>query len=336
MTNKEQKKGITGTTLKIIAIVTMFIDHFAAILVLNYLLHVIPNDFQSAEEEKAWFIDHPSIATLNTVYVVMRLIGRFAFPLFAFLIVEGFQHTRSVKKYAINLGLFALISELPFNIGFSGKLFDPDDQNVFFTLFFGLLCITCIRYFAETKRDCEKFRPLFYLAAVLSGPFMAFMVFHDSMIGHIMSLMKIKMEVFMFYAVGEAAVVCTILFLFLGRKWDTAQRNTFAGIILSLVIFCALADFLRTDYGGCGVLTIAILYLLRRHKMRAFAVACLEITLFSVAEVTAFLMLIPVAFYNGKRGAKINKYVFYAFYPVHIGLLYLITLLLGFATFAFR
>ena len=68
--------------------------------------------------------------------------------------------------------------------------------------------------------------------------------------------------------------------------------------------------------------------------MLAFSMACLELTIFSVSEFTAFLMLIPVAKYNGKRGAKINKYVFYAFYPVHIGLLFLVTLLLGFTTFA--
>ena len=312
---------LSAAVLKWTAILTMLIDHVGAAVLAGL-----------AKKHQGWGVGVFS----RDFYYATRVIGRIAFPIFCFLLIEGLFHTRSRWKYLFRLGLFAVISEIPFDLAFQGTLLEFGSQNVFFTLFFGLLCITCIRYFAETKRDCEKFRPLFYLAAVLSGPFMAFMVFHDSMIGHIMSLMKIKMEVFMFYAVGEAAVVCTILFLFLGRKWDTAQRNTFAGIILSLVIFCALADFLRTDYGGCGVLTIAILYLLRRHKMRAFAVACLEITLFSVAEVTAFLMLIPVAFYNGKRGAKINKYVFYAFYPVHIGLLYLITLLLGFATFAFR
>ena len=50
----------------------------------------------------------------------------------------------------------------------------------------------------------------------------------------------------------------------------------------------------------------------------------------------AFFMLIPIGAYNGKRGMKLNKYVYYAFYPVHIGLIYLLALLMGFTTFAIR
>lgn len=338
-TAQEKKKGITGTTLKIIAIVAMFIDHFAAILIEHYMTSVMPTTFISAEAQKAWLRENPGVAMMEIIYIVMRLIGRFGFPLFAFLIVEGFQHTRSVKKYALNLGVFALISELPFNLGFASKLFYVNYQNVFFTLLLGLLCITCMHYFDETKKDCEKLRPLFYLAVVLSGPYMAYMVIKDSNLGYLLRYVAsrdFKVQNLLYYVMGVAAVICTILFLILGREWYTARRNTFTGIILSLVVFCALGDLLKTDYGAGGVLTIAILYMLRKRKMLAFSMACLELTIFSVSEFTAFLMLIPVALYNGKRGAKINKYVFYAFYPVHIGLLFLLTLLLGFTTFAIR
>ena len=334
-TAPEKKKGVTGTTLKIIAIVAMLIDHTAAILLEHYITSVTPTAFISVEAQKAWFRENPSVAIMEIVYIVMRLIGRFGFPLFAFLIVEGFRHTRSVKKYALNLGVFALLSELPFNLGFASKLFYVNYQNVFFTLLFGLLCITCMHYFDETKKDCEKLRPLFYLAVVLSGPYMAYMVIKDSNLGYLIRSLA-KVQNLLYYVMGAAAVICTILFLLLGRKWDTARRNTFTGIILSLVVFCALGDLFKTDYGAGGVLTIAILYMLRKRKKLAFSMACLELTIFSVSEFTAFLMLIPVALYNGKRGAKINKYVFYAFYPVHIGLLFLLTLLLGFTTFTIR
>ena len=78
--------------LKLIAIITMLIDHIAAVL--------IPSD--------------------TMLWLVMRCIGRLAFPIFVFLLVEGFHHTRDVKKYLLRLGAFALISEVPFDLAFYG------------------------------------------------------------------------------------------------------------------------------------------------------------------------------------------------------------------------
>jgi hypothetical protein len=101
-------------TLKLIAIITMLIDHIGAIFV--------PGD--------------------SMLYLIMRCIGRLSFPIFVFLIVEGFHHTSDVKKYLIRLGAFALISEIPFDLAFYGKVFAGNHQNVFFTLFLGLLLIT--------------------------------------------------------------------------------------------------------------------------------------------------------------------------------------------------
>ncbi len=63
--------------------------------------------------------------------------GRPAFILFAFLITEGFRHTRSRRNYAVRLGIFALLSEVPFDLAHSGGI-DFGFQNVFFTLLIGL------------------------------------------------------------------------------------------------------------------------------------------------------------------------------------------------------
>lgn len=99
--------------LQLIAIITMLIDHTAVV-----------------------FVPH------NTVlYIVMRSIGRLAFPIFVFLLVEGFYHTSDVKKYLTRLGIFAFISEIPFDLAFNNAVLETTHQNVFFTLFLGLLLI---------------------------------------------------------------------------------------------------------------------------------------------------------------------------------------------------
>lgn len=103
---------MTGTKLKVIACITMFIDHYAMI-----------------------FVDERT-----TAYVLMRIIGRIAFPIFAYLIAEGFFYTHNVNKYLTRLFIFAIISEIPYDIA-QGSYFDFSSFNIFFTLFFGLLGI---------------------------------------------------------------------------------------------------------------------------------------------------------------------------------------------------
>ncbi len=106
------KLKLTSTGLKWIAIIAMIIDHVGATI---FPYSVYPN------------------------MIILRVIGRIAFPIFAFLIVEGYMHTKDVKKYGIRLLAFAVISEIPFDLAFFGKIFMMEYQNVFFTLVLGLL-----------------------------------------------------------------------------------------------------------------------------------------------------------------------------------------------------
>ena len=78
------------------------------------------------------------------LYNMFRIIGRIAFPIYSFLIVQGFMHTKNVGNYILRLFIFAFVSEFAFDIGFNHTIFEIYSNNVFFTLGLGLLCILFI------------------------------------------------------------------------------------------------------------------------------------------------------------------------------------------------
>jgi hypothetical protein len=101
-----------------------------------------------------------------SVFLLCRTAGRLAMPVFCFLIAEGLFHTRDAKKYLIRLALFAIVSEVPFDLMFSGQWLEYSRQNVGFTLFFGFLCILMFDSFAAKGRKLPAL--LSVLAAVLA------------------------------------------------------------------------------------------------------------------------------------------------------------------------
>lgn len=140
---KKNFSGLTGAHLKWIALCTMFIDHIGAILLENGLLPKIASAVLAGNSFD--FITTDYLFWSNTNFA-LRLIGRLAFPIYCFLLTEGFLHTKDVKKYVLRLGLFALLSEVPFDLALYGKPFDFQMQNVFFTLLIGLLVLWGMQY----------------------------------------------------------------------------------------------------------------------------------------------------------------------------------------------
>ena len=123
-----QKKGLdrirvfSGAQLKYIAFLSMLIDHVNKALIYPYL----------------------NGGLLLKISDLFDVLGRIAFPLFAFFIVEGFFKTRSRKKYLLNLLIFGVISEVPFDMFTTRTFFNPRYNNVLFALALSLVTIWII------------------------------------------------------------------------------------------------------------------------------------------------------------------------------------------------
>lgn len=149
-----KKPSLTGSDLKRIAVVTMLIDHVGSALI-GPIRSALPESYTVLAE------------FLRQLYPVMRGVGRLAFPIFCFLLVEGFLHTRNAVSYAKRLFLFALISEIPFDFALARNLFSWRHQNVYFTLLIGLLVMMGISYLEKKTPRSEAERLLNGLCQIL-------------------------------------------------------------------------------------------------------------------------------------------------------------------------
>jgi len=187
-----------------------------------------------------------------------RIIGRIAFPIYCFLLVEGFRHSSDVKRYIRRLAAFAIISELPFDLAFFGKL-EITHQNIFFTLTLGLIAI----YLMDTK----------------------------------------------------------------------GKELPYMGLV-SIVVAMVLASLLNTDYGYIGILYILIFYHTRlmtgpmRHLIAFIVFTLSNFLLTGGLQLYSSLAFIFIIAYNGNPGprSKAIQYFYYAAYPLHLMVIFLISI----------
>lgn len=199
--------------LKILAMIIMIIDHLGAILF----------------PEHTW----------------MRIIGRLAFPIFAFFIAEGFAYTKNIKKYIFRMAVFALITEPIFDLAFAGRL-TWANQNVMFTFLFAIVGM----YFAS-------------------------------------------------------------------------RQNSVAGYVI-IVLAGLLAEICGTDYGCFGVLLVYVYHIMQKEYVKKhISAAVLLVVGAEGIQRYAVLSTLPLILYNGKKGINL-KYLFYAFYPAHLLILFVI------------
>ena len=288
--------SISGSVLKMVAITTMLIDHLGAGLLLP-LLSLPPTSPLSTNDHGISFLFHRYLLTYE-FYSLLRIIGRSAFPIFCFLLVEGLLHTSSRGKYLLRLLLFSFLSEIPFNLALFGGLRNANHQNVFFTLTIGLAVIWgmdeilhsghLLRFREKGLRFHEKNR-----------------LFHE----------KDR-----FFLQKKGALPSELLSIL-----------SYASCLLLVLLGAGLANLLHTDYGAIGVLLIVLFYCFRKHRLLASFLgwSLLSATLYLESYSSpAFLLCF---FYNGKRGFLRGraKYLFYFFYPLHLLLIYALRLLLA-------
>lgn len=304
-----RKKGISGSTIKLIGIITMFIDHFAAALLTRMIIDrgLFSVMYSNDQDAISQWLQENGLLFFGMQF--LRMVGRLGFPIFCFLLVEGFGKTSNKLKYAVRLGLFALISEIPFDLAFSAKVLEFGYQNVYFTLFLGFLAMCAFDFLGKQKLP-GAVRWIMSIAAL-------------AVIWVWMTLERMNVIV-----VGVCCFVTVLALLVFGWKKGMDRALILGGDLLVLFLLMLLADFLKTDYSGMGVLTIAVMYALRASRVGSMAAGCGVLTVMALNEIWAFFTLIPVAKYNGERGLKL-KYFFYAFYPVHLLLLWLVAYLMG-------
>lgn len=135
-------KKINGAQLKYIAFASMFIDHFNKAIITPFLT---------------------GSGVLNIITTIFDILGRIAFPIFCFFIVEGFFKTKSRRKYLRNLLIFAIISEIPYDMFQSDVFINTRSQNILWGLALGLFTIMVI----DKLKERIKKRPLWIFVSIL-------------------------------------------------------------------------------------------------------------------------------------------------------------------------
>ena len=136
---KAGNKGfLSQEGLKLIACVTMLIDHIG--------ITIVP---------------HLPVPYMAQLYYCLRGIGRIAFPIYAFLLAEGMRHTHDPGQYLLRLGVGILLSELPFDLMLKNGL-TWGYQSVMVTLMLGAMMILCMQ-----KLPKDWMKPLVLLPFLL-------------------------------------------------------------------------------------------------------------------------------------------------------------------------
>ncbi|MGI6605990.1 MAG: TraX family protein [Peptococcia bacterium] len=164
-------KLLSGFMLKWIAIIGMVVDHFGSIIIDGVLSPYVVNGSIYFTADMPYFIFHAF-----TIKNICGIFGDIAFPLFFFLVAEGFLKTRNRLKYGTRVGIFALISEIPYNLAHYQTIFEPKLQNVLVTLSIAIFTLILISKIEEKYQDHKTVRWVYVILSTITGMGVAFLL----------------------------------------------------------------------------------------------------------------------------------------------------------------
>ena len=273
-------------SLKILAMVSMVCDHLG------------------------WWLELEGIIG-SGLCTAMRAFGRMAFPIFAFLIVNGYKHSRDKVSYLTRLMAFALISQIPYVLVFSVENYSAVLGAVSLNLTGAVqtvLCIAlCILWYQFVRRDFTALLPGLALLIGLS----------TLKIGTVYIL---RPDMNVFYTLGFSLAAMCVLDKLRERKSESYM------LCLSLIIALILI-WDRADYGIDGIVLMLALWYFAANKTQQL----LMMLIWSAAHympglnpiyyfLCAAAALLPIYLYNGRLG-KALKTVFYLVYPLHLSVM---------------
>ncbi len=247
---------MSALTLKIIACICMLLDH------IGFFWNIYP----------------------------LRIIGRLAFPIFVYMIYNGYRHTSSKTKYALRLAIFALATQIPFNLFLYGKLW-YNNGNVFFTLLAALLCLWSV----DTMR---KHKVLHWFCLIPSIIVSA--LYH---LGVIVS------------DYGAVGILMILVFYFCDHKGFGWKVLTVIGF------FCAI----YYNFVLSGAKNFALLLLGTPRAFPSISQWKATQAYSALALPLIFAYNGKKGTIAGKTGGKALQYGFYLFYPLHMLVLYLLS-----------
>jgi len=189
----------------------------------------------------------------------LTCIGRLAFPIFAFLLVEGYFHTRNLKKYVLRLLVFAVLSEVPFNLAMGSRMLYPIHQNVLWSF---LISIGLIHWNEKVKRAWAKI--VVGIASVLIGSIAGLLTMVD------------------FYHAGILTVL--VFYFFRQRKWWSyvgqllslwyINAEILGGFAYEIQLGGETIFFLRQSLALFALIPIWLYRGKQGHHSKAFQYAC--------------------------------------------------------------
>ena len=251
----------------------------------------------------------------------MRTAGRIAFPLYAFLLVNGFEKTSNRAKYLSRLVLFAAVSQLPYTVVFSQENYRLSAISGFALLWPWYVIVpaaltVCVVWYFCVRRD-----------ASVIGLAAAFALAVMQLAAGGVCLLGFNTNVFYTLAVSLAGM--SVLAMLANRPANIGQTLA----CLAAFVICALCILPNSDYGWYGFALMMLLYLSRRSKPLQAAVlllwCCAEYVVYIhnwAYFAAAALAVIPVLLYNGRRGRPV-KLFFYMIYPLHLAVLGMLVLI---------